>query len=116
MNILLSTIGRRSYIADYFRSAIRKSGGNIIGTTDRHDLESEFTVGLLACDKSFVVPSVKSPDYIDALLEICRQEKIRFSYQTGKPGDGVNQIVSREMHEGERGCGNRRWKVQSGWL
>lgn len=77
MNILLSTVGRRSYIADYFRSAIRSSGGNIIGTTDRHDLDSEFTVGLLACDKSFVVPSVKSPDYIETLLDICKHENVK---------------------------------------
>jgi len=75
MNILLSTIGRRSYIADYFRSAMNEKCV-IIGTTDRHDFDSEFTVGLLSCDKSFILPSVKSPDYVEALLKLCQQEKV----------------------------------------
>jgi len=75
MNILLSSIGRRGYIADYFRSVL-PSESKIIGTTDRHSLNSEFTVGLLSCDDSFILPSVKCSDYIDSLLELCQREKV----------------------------------------
>ena len=73
MNMLLSNIGRRSYIATYFKEAgINK----VIGTTDRHGLESEFTVGLPSCTKGYILPSIKSPEYIDSIMELCRRESI----------------------------------------
>lgn len=74
MNILLSTIGRRSYIATYFKEA---GIDKVIGTTDRHDLESEFTVGLLNCTKGYILPSIKSSEYVDCVMELCRKESIR---------------------------------------
>jgi carbamoyl-phosphate synthase large subunit len=74
MNILLSTIGRRSYLADFFRAA---GADKVIGTTDRHGLDSEFTVGLLNCDKCCILPSIKSPDYVDTVLELCKAENVK---------------------------------------
>jgi carbamoyl-phosphate synthase large subunit len=74
VNILLSTIGRRSYIADYFKRVSPEI--NVVGTTDRHGLNSEFTVGLLGCDRRFIVPSIESKDYIAAVFDICRKEKV----------------------------------------
>lgn len=75
MNILLSTIGRRSYIADFFKQ-VSPQAIQVIGTTDRHDIDSEFTVGLLSCDRGYIVPSIANRDYVDAILDICRKEKI----------------------------------------
>lgn len=75
MNILISSIGRRSYIADYFR-AVSPDTINVIGTTDRHSLNSEFTVGLLSCDHRYIVPSIQSTNYINALLDICKKKKV----------------------------------------
>ena len=76
MNILLSTIGRRSYLARYFRETLY-SPVNVIGTTDRHNADKEFTVGLFACDKGFLVPSVLHEDYINTLLGICERENVQ---------------------------------------
>jgi len=73
MNILLSTIGRRSYIAEFFRAA---GVINVIGTTDRHGLDSEFTVGLLSCNKGYILPSIESQDYVNAVLELCKVENV----------------------------------------
>ncbi|HDR51590.1 MAG TPA: ATP-grasp domain-containing protein [Mariniphaga anaerophila] len=73
MNILLSTIGRRGYIADFFRKA---GAAKIIGTTDRHGADTEFTVGLLSCDKKIILPPISSPDYINSLLELCKKEQV----------------------------------------
>jgi carbamoyl-phosphate synthase large subunit len=75
MKILLSTIGRRSYIANYFKDV---SPGNIhvIGTSDRHSLDTEFTVGLLSCNESFIVPPINAKNYTQVLLEVCRKNKV----------------------------------------
>ncbi len=75
MNVLLSTIGRRSYIAEYFRDALT-GRGLVVGTTDRHSLDSEFTVGLLSCDRRYIVPSLDSSLYINSILDICGKERI----------------------------------------
>jgi len=49
----------------------------MIGTSDRHDRNTEFTSGFFHCDKSYIVPSIKEErQYIDALLHLCEAEKI----------------------------------------
>lgn len=75
MNVLLTSIGRRGYLADYFRDTT-PACELIIGTTDRHSRDREFTVGLSSCDKSYLVPSVEDDGYIDAILDICNQENV----------------------------------------
>jgi len=73
MNVLLSVIGRRGYIADYFRDAGAKK---IVGTSDRHGEDSEFTVGFGSADRNYVLPSVNSDRYVDTLLQVCEDEEI----------------------------------------
>lgn len=71
MNILLSCVGRRSYLVDYFRKSLENTNGIVIGTNSE-----EFTSGMLACDKSFVVPHVNDKEYIPTLLKIAQDEKV----------------------------------------
>jgi carbamoyl-phosphate synthase large subunit len=66
MNILLSCIGRRGYIADFFRPHLNE-GALIIGTGNE-----EHTTGFSHCDLSFVVPKIYDADYIPAILELCK--------------------------------------------
>ena len=66
MNILLSCIGRRGYIADFFRPHLNE-GDLIIGTGNE-----ERTTGFNHCDLSFVLPPIHDADYIPALLELCK--------------------------------------------
>lgn len=70
MNILLSTIGKRNYLAKYFKEILPPES-KIIGTGN-----SEHTIGFLACDYSFIIPSFTENGYSDAILEICEKEKI----------------------------------------
>jgi len=70
MNILLSCVGRRSYMAEYFKKSLNGKG-IVIGTNSE-----AFTSGMLACDKSFVVPPILDKDYIPTLLDIAIKENV----------------------------------------
>jgi carbamoyl-phosphate synthase large subunit len=70
MNILFSCIGRRGYIADYFRAHL-KSSDKIIGTSN-----SEWTEGFSSCDVSVIMPDIASPSYINSLLNLCDEYRI----------------------------------------
>lgn len=69
MNILLSTIGRRNYLAQYFKEV----GGDVkvFGTSN-----SQYTVGFNKCDKSFILPSIKGENYVPQLLDICKKNNV----------------------------------------
>ena len=70
INWLLSTIGKRGYIADYVRKA-SPAGSRIVGTgNERH------TIGFMACDRAHLVSSIGDASYVDQLLEICNTEEI----------------------------------------
>jgi len=71
MNILLSSVGRRSYLVNYFRKALESSGGKVIGVNSERD-----TAGMSACDKAYLVPTVMEAGYIPALLEIAKKENV----------------------------------------
>ena len=71
MNILLSCIGKRGYIADYFRQAIGGSG-KVIGTSN-----TEWTPGFSSCDEAVILPPIASDEYIPALLETCQKYDVR---------------------------------------
>lgn len=70
MNILISAIGRRGYIARYFREAVGRAG-TIIGTSN-----TRWTPGFKDCDKTFRLPDIASDGYVDAVLDLCRAEAV----------------------------------------
>lgn len=70
MNVLLSCVGRRGYLVEYFRHAVAPNG-KVVATNS-----TSGTAGLFAADRSFVVPVVTSPDYISVLLDIARTERV----------------------------------------
>ncbi len=70
MNILLSCIGKRGYIADYFRQAL-PAGSRIVGTSN-----TEWAPGLQACDASVILPPIASDEYVPAVLEACAHHDI----------------------------------------
>ena len=69
-NVLLTCVGRRNYLACYFREALN-GNGNVIGA----DM-NETAPGLVDCDKQCIVSSVYADNYIDELLAICKREAI----------------------------------------
>ena len=70
MNILFSCIGRRGYIAEYFRAYLGPND-RIIGTGN-----SKWTPGFRACDLAIILPDIASSDYIPTLITLCREQKV----------------------------------------
>lgn len=65
MNVLLSSVGRRGYLVEYFRAAVAPEG-QVIATNSVAG-----TSGMLAADASYLVPKASDPRFVDALLGVC---------------------------------------------
>lgn len=71
MNILLLSVGTRNKIVQYFKKSIGKRGKVVV--TDMSDIAP----AIYDADKYYIVPPMNSPNYIDVILDICKQEKIK---------------------------------------
>lgn len=71
MNVLLTAVGRRSYLVRYFQQALA-GNGKVIATNTHPD-----TAGMYAADIARVVPPSHDPDYINAILAVCREHGVR---------------------------------------
>ena len=70
MNLLLSCIGKRGYIAEYLREHLRH-GERIIGTSN-----TPWTPGFQACDIGVLMPPIASDEYVPAVIEICGKHEV----------------------------------------
>jgi carbamoyl-phosphate synthase large subunit len=70
MNILLTCAGRRNYIIDYFKDAL-KEFGKVYAVNSTKESSA-----LAVADQGFFVPPLSSPDYINAVITICREYDI----------------------------------------
>jgi len=70
MNILLTSVGRRAYLVDFFKVALNGRGYVVATNT------IEETTGMFAADIAELVPPAIAPDFVDRLLEICKTYKI----------------------------------------
>lgn len=70
MNILLCSAGRRCELINDIRRSM-EPGSKIVAT----DL-SAYAPALSFADRSYLVPRIDAPEYIDRILEICRIEQI----------------------------------------
>jgi len=71
INVLLTCVGRRSYMVDYFKKALLPYGGKVFAANSH-----AYASGLLPADEGFLVPNLYAENYIDALIRICDQNKI----------------------------------------
>lgn len=69
MNILLTSVGRRSYIVDYFKDTLGTEG-KIVATN------SDYTYALSRADVSYISPIIYNEDYIPFIIDVCKREKI----------------------------------------
>lgn len=69
MNILLTSVGRRTYLIDYFRKALNGKG-------QVHASNSVMTYSLSKADKYVLSPKIYDDGYIEFLLSYCCQENI----------------------------------------
>ena len=67
MNVLLTCSGRRNYLLQAFRAALGSRGGVFAADANA----AAPTIG--EADRGFVLPRLDDPDYIDALLDVCRK-------------------------------------------
>jgi len=69
MNILLTSVGRRSYMVDYFKEAIDNFG-------EIHVSNSHYTIAMESADKYIITPLVYDEKYISSLLNYCIDNSI----------------------------------------
>lgn len=70
MNVLLSSVGRRSYLLRYFQEALAGKG-RVVVTNSVSDAPA-----MRIADRAYVVPNASEAGYIERMLEICQAEKI----------------------------------------
>lgn len=69
MNLLLTSAGRRTYMVEYFKNALKGKGFV-------HASNSVLTYTLTQADKYVISPSIYGEDYIDFLLDYCTEHNI----------------------------------------
>ena len=70
MNILFTCAGRRNYLINYFKDALKGAGKTIA-------VDSQLSApALVDADIALNVPSIYSPDYIDALKRIIKEYNV----------------------------------------
>lgn len=70
MNILFTCAGRRNYLIEYFKKEL-KGKGKVVAA----DMQMS-APAMAVADKACIVPEVYAPGYIEALKNICIEEKI----------------------------------------
>ena len=68
VNVLLSAVGRRAYLVEYFKDAVRGGGGKVYVVNCLPD-----ATGLLAADAFEIVPPSAEPGYVEKMLELCHR-------------------------------------------
>lgn len=71
MNILFTCAGRRNYLVNYFKEAL--NGNGQVFTADANT----YAPALQEADKAFVVPPLDDRNYVDTILDICKQNAVR---------------------------------------
>ena len=67
MNLSLTSVGRRSYLVDYFKSVLHGTGKVYVSNSSR------FTPAFLCADYGAETPLIYSDEYIPFLLDFCRK-------------------------------------------
>ncbi|BDG08529.1 ATP-grasp domain-containing protein [Anaeromyxobacter paludicola] len=96
MNVLLTSVGRRVALLRAFRRELA-GGGRVLGAD-----ASRLSAGMQDADAAYVVPPCASPEYVPALLEIVRRERVDVVIPLIDPELGV-LARDRELFQRE-GC------------
>lgn len=71
LNILLTSVGRRSYLVQYFKKALK--GRGLVHVANSSPFSPAFNVA----DKTVVTPLIYDRNYIDFLLDYCQRNNVR---------------------------------------
>ena len=69
MNYLICSAGRRCQLLDDLRHSMEE--GSCIVATD----SSPYAPALYFADRQYIVEPIYSPEYIETILKICKEEK-----------------------------------------
>ena len=69
MNILITSVGRRAYLVNYFKEAIGKTG-------EIHAANCYYTLAMEAADNYFLSPLIYDASYISSLIDYCNANSI----------------------------------------
>lgn len=75
MNILLSAVGRRAYLVEYFKQVVHPLGGKVYATNTHPD-----ATGYLVADEAKIVPPSADHSYCEVMLDLCRKWQIRLLF------------------------------------
>ncbi|MBR2772956.1 MAG: ATP-grasp domain-containing protein [Kiritimatiellae bacterium] len=75
MNVLLSAVGRRAYLVEYFKDVVRPLGGRVYATNTTPD-----ATGFLAADESRIVPPSATKEYVDVMVALCKEWDVRLLF------------------------------------
>lgn len=81
MNVLILSCGTRNKVVQYFKKAL--AGKGLVVATDMNP----YAPALYDADKHYIVPRMTAPEYLNAILQICKDEKI----------DGVLSLIDPEL-------------------
>lgn len=70
MNILITSVGRRSYMVNFFKNAL--NGKGLVHVSNSSDITAAFQVA----DRSIVTPLIYDDNYIPFLLKYCKKNQI----------------------------------------
>lgn len=71
VNVLILSCGTRNKIVQYFKKELAGFGSVVAADC------SKLAPALYEADRHYIVPRIDSDDYLDAILEICRENNIR---------------------------------------
>ncbi|KPH65143.1 ATP-grasp domain-containing protein [Pseudoalteromonas porphyrae] len=71
MNILLTSVGRRSYLVNYFKDAVKAYSGKVFAAN------SVETFALKQADFYTLTPQIYSEEYVDFLINYCLNNEIK---------------------------------------
>jgi carbamoyl-phosphate synthase large subunit len=69
-NVLLTSVGRRSYLVDYFRHALGADGRVIVANSNPE------AAAVYQADTAYHVPASWHPEYLESILDICRSDRV----------------------------------------
>jgi carbamoyl-phosphate synthase large subunit len=87
---LLSTIGKRAYIADYFREASPEV--YIVGSG-----RTGFTPGFTGCNETVLMPDIDSPGYLDAVRQLVADHRIEAILSFSDPDVAALSSIRDEL-------------------
>lgn len=70
MNVLLTSVGRRTYLVEYFKKAVGEKGKVCVANS------SALSPAFAAADHAVVTPLIYDPEYIPFLKQYCQEQEI----------------------------------------